>query len=116
MNLPGCDSPRTSEIPIRTLRVFPSMSAPPGTGGCVPFTIERDTSGLRLSGGEMSFLFRAFGSAKSGGPLASVRALIDRGILAIASQPKNNQLNLDNRRLKRLYVFLIDHDYPGGSA
>jgi shikimate dehydrogenase len=71
---------------------------------------------MRLSGGEMSFLFRAFGGAKSGGPLASVRALIDRGILAIASQPKNNQLKLDDRRLKRLYVFLIDHDYPGGSA
>ena len=71
---------------------------------------------MRLSGGEMSFLFRVFGGAKSGGPLASVRALIDRGILAIASQPKNNQLNLDDRRLKRLYVFLIDHDYPGGSA
>jgi shikimate dehydrogenase len=64
----------------------------------------------------MSFLFRAFGGAKSGGPLAPVRALIDRGILAIASQPKNNQLALDDRRLKRLYVFLIDHDYPGGSA
>jgi shikimate dehydrogenase len=64
----------------------------------------------------MSFLFRAFGGAKSGGPLASVRALIDRGLLAIASQPKNNQLSLDDRRLKRLYLFLIDHDYPGGSA
>ena len=64
----------------------------------------------------MSFLFRVFGGAKSGGPLAAVRALIDRGILAVASQPKNNQLNLDDRRLKRLYVFLIDHDYPGGSA
>jgi shikimate dehydrogenase len=71
---------------------------------------------MRLSGGEMSFLFRVFGGAKRGGPLAAVRALVDRGILAIASQPKNNQLNLDDRRLKRLYVFLIDHDYPGGSA
>ena len=70
---------------------------------------------MRLSGGEMSFLFRAFGGAK-GGPLAAVRALTDRGILAIASQPKNNALDLDDRRLKRLYVFLIDHDYPGGSA
>ena len=71
---------------------------------------------MRLSGGEMSFLFRVFGGTKAGGPLASVRALIDRGILAVASQPKNNQLDLNDRRLKRLYVFLIDHDYPGGSA
>jgi shikimate dehydrogenase len=64
----------------------------------------------------MSFLFGAFGGAKSGGPLAPIRALIDRGDLAVASQPRNNQLDLKDRRLKRLYVFLIDHDYPGGSA
>ncbi|SJM93860.1 putative Shikimate dehydrogenase [Crenothrix polyspora] len=49
-------------------------------------------------------------------PLAEVAKLIDSGLLQIAQQPKNNQLELDSRTLKRLYVFLIDHDYPGGSA
>ena len=64
----------------------------------------------------MSFLFRAFGGAKEGGALAPIRAMIERGLIGVASQPRNNQLDLNDRRLKRLYVFLIDHDYPGGSA
>jgi len=51
-----------------------------------------------------------------GGPLSGVRALVDEGLLAVARQPKNNVINLKSRRIKRLYVFLIDHDYPGGSA
>ncbi|HKD21770.1 MAG TPA: hypothetical protein VKB71_07135 [Rhizomicrobium sp.] len=64
----------------------------------------------------MTFLFRAFGGAKGNEALAPIRALIDQGKLSVASQPKNNALDLNDRRLKRLYVFLIDHDYPGGSA
>ncbi|HUO92638.1 MAG TPA: hypothetical protein VMU22_06940 [Rhizomicrobium sp.] len=64
----------------------------------------------------MSFLFRAFGGSRANGALAPIRAMIERGVIAVASQPRNNQLDLNDRRLKRLYVFLIDHDYPGGSA
>lgn len=50
------------------------------------------------------------------GPLAPVRELITSGIVKIATLPKNNALDLDRRDLQRLYVFLVDHDYPGGSA
>jgi shikimate dehydrogenase len=64
----------------------------------------------------MTFLFRAFGGAKASAAIAPIRSLIEAGTLRVASQPKNNALDLDDRRLKRLYVFLIDHDYPGGSA
>ena len=49
-------------------------------------------------------------------PLEGVRALIDSGLLQVARQPKNNALDLADGALQRLYVFLIDHDYPGGSA
>lgn len=49
-------------------------------------------------------------------PFAAVRDLIARGLLAVAQQPKNNALDLSGAGLERLYVFLIDHDYPGGSA
>lgn len=49
-------------------------------------------------------------------PLSAVAKLVDGGLLRIAQQPKNNQLELESRTLQRLYVFLIDHDYPGGSA
>jgi shikimate dehydrogenase len=49
-------------------------------------------------------------------PLSGLRALVDKGLVGIAKQPRNNALDLDDRRIKRLYVFLIDHDYPGGSA
>lgn len=64
----------------------------------------------------MTFLFRAFGGPKAGEALAPIRTLIEAGKLVVAKQPKNNALDLNDRRLKRLYVFLIDHDYPGGSA
>lgn len=45
-----------------------------------------------------------------------IRGLIRDGLVKIAEQPRNNVLNLSDRKLKRIYVFLIDHDYPGGSA
>jgi shikimate dehydrogenase len=45
-----------------------------------------------------------------------LREFIQRGLLTIASQPKNNAVDLHNPALQRLYVFLVDHDYPGGSA
>lgn len=49
-------------------------------------------------------------------PLSKIRELIDSGLLQVALQPKDNALDLSDERLERLYVFLIDHDYPGGSA
>jgi len=49
-------------------------------------------------------------------PLAAVREAIDSGLLSVAQQPRNNTLDLSDSTLERLYVFLIDHDYPGGSA
>ena len=51
-----------------------------------------------------------------GAALGSLREFIKCGLLTIASQPKNNAVDLDNPSLLRLYVLLIDHDYPGGSA
>ena len=62
----------------------------------------------------MSFLKRIFGGGPK--PLSAVRALVDGGLLRVAAQPRNNALDLRDRRIKRLFVFLIDHDYPGGSA
>jgi shikimate dehydrogenase len=64
----------------------------------------------------MTNLDSAFGHRRSDNLLAEVAKLIDGGLLRIAQQPKNNQLELESRTLKRLYIFLIDHDYPGGSA
>ena len=49
-------------------------------------------------------------------PLAPLQAMIDSGLISIAAQPRNNALDLNDRSLERLYAFLIDHDYPGGSA
>jgi shikimate dehydrogenase len=46
----------------------------------------------------------------------ALREFIESGLLKIASQPKNNAVDLSSPALERLYVFLIDHDYPGGSA
>ncbi len=63
----------------------------------------------------MSF-FGLFGNRRKNGPLSAIRSLVSSGLVSIAAQPRNNQLSLDNQKLKRLYVFLIDHDYPGGSA
>ena len=45
-----------------------------------------------------------------------IRGLLKDGLVKVAAQPRNNVLDLGNRKLKRVYVFLIDHDYPGGSA
>ncbi len=49
-------------------------------------------------------------------PMSGIKELINRGLLQIAKQPKNNALRLSEDSVQRLYVFLIDHDYPGGSA
>lgn len=56
-------------------------------------------------------LFKRKSAAATG-----IRALLESGLVTIAQQPRNNALDLDDRSLKRIYVFLIDHDYPGGSA
>ena len=64
----------------------------------------------------MSMFSRAFGRRPSPGSLAPIADMVASGLVAIAAQPRNNALNLSDARLKRLYVFLIDHDYPGGSA
>ena len=64
----------------------------------------------------MSFFSRLFGGGRDKRPLSEIRALIGAGLVRVAEQPRNNALSIDDRRLKRLYVFLIDHDYPGGSA
>jgi shikimate dehydrogenase len=58
----------------------------------------------------------AGGTSQSITPFTAVRALIERGLLTIAQQPRNNALDLNCNRSTRLYIFLIDHDYPGGSA
>ncbi len=64
----------------------------------------------------MGIFSTLFGGGKAVAPLAPIQAMIDQGLVSIAAQPRNNALNLGDRKLKRLYVFLIDHDYPGGSA
>jgi shikimate dehydrogenase len=67
----------------------------------------------------MGFFSALFGGRKRSGssaPLAAIQGMIDSGLIRIAAQPRNNSLDLKDRKLKRLYVFLIDHDYPGGSA
>lgn len=51
-----------------------------------------------------------------GGPLVAVRSMVEKKLLTVAAQPKNNALDFSNAGLQRLYIFLIDHDYPGGSA
>ncbi len=75
----------------------------------------KDVCGARFNG------YASPADVQSGGAgrrpaLSAVRELIDAGLLSIALQPKNNKLDLADFRLQRLYVFLIDHDYPGGSA
>lgn len=45
-----------------------------------------------------------------------IAGLLESGLVTVAAQPRNNALDLSDRRLKRIHVFLIDHDYPGGSA
>jgi shikimate dehydrogenase len=63
----------------------------------------------------MSLSSRVSGGGGSS-PLSEVKALVDSGLLTVALQPKTNALSFDDGGLERLYVFLIDHDYPGGSA
>lgn len=59
----------------------------------------------------MSFMIDVKGATRG-----SLREFIECGLLTVAAQPKNNTLDLYEPGLQRLYVFLIDHDYPGGSA
>lgn len=60
-------------------------------------------------------MFGLFGKKKTA-PGAGIAGLLERGVVTVAAQPRNNALDLNDKRLKRIYVFLIDHDYPGGSA
>jgi shikimate dehydrogenase len=65
----------------------------------------------------MSFWGKLFsGGTSQPGPLSGVKRLIDAGLVSVASQPRNNALDFRDRKIERLYAFLIDHDYPGGSA
>ncbi len=66
--------------------------------------------------GIFSALFGGGRRGASRAPLAAIQGMIDSGLIRVAAQPRNNSLDLKDRRIKRLYVFLIDHDYPGGSA
>jgi len=66
--------------------------------------------------GIFSALFGGRKKAAPPGPLAAIQAMIDSGLVSIAAQPRNNALDLKDGKIKRLYVFLIDHDYPGGST
>ncbi len=66
--------------------------------------------------GIFSALFGGGRRGASRAPLAAIQGMIDSGLIRIAAQPRNNSLDLKDRKIKRLYVFLIDHDYPGGSA
>ena len=66
--------------------------------------------------GIFSALFGGGRRGASRAPLAAIQGMIGSGLIRIAAQPRNNSLDLKDRRIKRLYVFLIDHDYPGGSA
>ena len=64
----------------------------------------------------MGLINTLFGAKDARAPLAPIQDMIEAGLVTVAAQPKNNALNLNDRKLERLYVFLIDHDYPGGSA
>jgi len=44
------------------------------------------------------------------------RSLLDDGLITIAQQPRNNALDVDALGKTKLFLFPIDHDYPGGSA
>ncbi|BBM87800.1 shikimate dehydrogenase family protein [Candidatus Uabimicrobium amorphum] len=45
-----------------------------------------------------------------------IKELFSQGIIKVASQPKDNALDIDNLGDKRVLLLPIDHDYPGGSA
>ena len=66
--------------------------------------------------GFFSALFGGRGRRASPAPLAAIQDMVGSGLIRIAAQPRDNSLDLKDRKIKRLYVFLIDHDYPGGSA
>jgi shikimate dehydrogenase len=51
-----------------------------------------------------------------GGKPKNLKQLFDKGLLTVAKQPKNNALDLKSLGASKLYLFPIDHDYPGGSA
>ena len=46
----------------------------------------------------------------------SIQDLFAKGLIEVASQPKNNTLDLDQIGDVKVLFFPIDHDYPGGSA
>lgn len=46
----------------------------------------------------------------------TVRQLFDRGLLQMAQQPKNSVFDVKSPGAQKLFLFPIDHDYPGGSA
>ena len=46
----------------------------------------------------------------------SIKELIDSAIISVAKQPKNNTVDINKLGDKKLLLFPIDHDYPGGSA
>ncbi|OQW73460.1 MAG: hypothetical protein BVN33_10205 [Proteobacteria bacterium ST_bin13] len=64
----------------------------------------------------MGIFSTLFGGGSKAAPLAPIKAMIESGLVSVAAQPRNNALDLADEKLERLYVFLIDHDYPGGSA
>ncbi len=64
----------------------------------------------------MGIFSSLFGGRKKAKPLGAIKAMVDSGLITIAAQPRNNALDLEDRTIERLYAFLIDHDYPGGSA
>lgn len=46
----------------------------------------------------------------------SIQNLFSEGLLQVAKQPKNNQLDVSALGDTKILFFPIDHDYPGGSA
>lgn len=54
--------------------------------------------------------------AQSWGKPRTLKALFEKGLLTVAAQPRNNTLNPKAIGAERLYLFPVDHDYPGGSA
>lgn len=48
--------------------------------------------------------------------IPTLQDLFTYGLLSIAQQPKDNQIDIKNLGAKTFYFFPIDHDYPGGSA
>lgn len=49
-------------------------------------------------------------------PGARIKTLFESGLLTVAEQPKDNELEVSEIGGGDLYFFPIDHDYPGGSA